>query len=169
MRYNKKEQEKMHALNQAHTFSSFHSEQLKTPGALAGCFYCEKFFSATDIKKWIDGDETALCPHCGIDSVLMTGGYESGSYQGHRIDAVFLAEMNKYWFAKLTSMKDLAVHPLTEKTIDYLAAINDEVDKNALVSRKKAFSDHCKKVFGIVPPSESLYDRLKRSIWRIFN
>jgi hypothetical protein len=96
MRRTIEEMKKYHALKQAHTFSSFHSKQLKMQGALAGCFYCEKFFSAIDIKEWIDGDETALCPHCGIDSVLaVTKG--SGSYQG-TISPEFLKEMNQHWF-----------------------------------------------------------------------
>lgn len=35
-----------------------------------GCFYCLKTFPPADIKKWIDKESTALCPHCGIDAVL---------------------------------------------------------------------------------------------------
>jgi hypothetical protein len=34
-----------------------------------GCFYCLKIFSPAEIEEWtLDG--CALCPHCGIDSVL---------------------------------------------------------------------------------------------------
>jgi hypothetical protein len=40
-----------------------------------GCFYCCSIFPATEIKDWVDGEDldtgvTALCPRCGIDSVL---------------------------------------------------------------------------------------------------
>jgi hypothetical protein len=27
-------------------------------------------FDVREIEEWIDGGQTALCPHCGIDSVL---------------------------------------------------------------------------------------------------
>ena len=39
-----------------------------------GCFYCKSIYSASEVKEWCDndgrGDKTALCPKCGIDSVL---------------------------------------------------------------------------------------------------
>ena len=39
-----------------------------------GCFYCKSIYSASEVKEWYDndgrGDKTALCPKCGIDSVL---------------------------------------------------------------------------------------------------
>lgn len=35
-----------------------------------GCFYCQQTFAPDQIREWIDGDQTALCPKCGIDSVL---------------------------------------------------------------------------------------------------
>lgn len=34
------------------------------------CYYCLMHFFATDIKEWVDGGLTALCPICGIDSVV---------------------------------------------------------------------------------------------------
>lgn len=36
-----------------------------------GCYFCLRPFPATDVVAWTDQDEmTALCPICGIDSVL---------------------------------------------------------------------------------------------------
>jgi hypothetical protein len=41
-----------------------------------GCFYCLSVFPPSEITDWIDEEEatdigqTALCPRCGIDSVL---------------------------------------------------------------------------------------------------
>lgn len=40
-----------------------------------GCFHCLGIFSPTRIEEWIDEDDagvaqTALCPSCGIDSVI---------------------------------------------------------------------------------------------------
>jgi hypothetical protein len=34
-----------------------------------GCFYCLKVMASNDIHKFTD-DNTAVCPHCGIDSIL---------------------------------------------------------------------------------------------------
>lgn len=47
-----------------------------------GCFSCQNFFKPDEIKNWCDPDSsdrdhskgtTALCPRCGIDSVLSSG------------------------------------------------------------------------------------------------
>ena len=35
-----------------------------------GCFYCKNIFYAGDITEWTDNGETAICPHCGVDSVI---------------------------------------------------------------------------------------------------
>ena len=37
---------------------------------LVGCFYCLKIFNPSEIKEWIDDEQTAICPYCGIDSVM---------------------------------------------------------------------------------------------------
>jgi hypothetical protein len=58
---------------------------------LCGCFYCLDAFSATDIIEWVDGDQTALCPRCGIDSVI-------GSASGYPIDKHFLLQMHDRFF-----------------------------------------------------------------------
>jgi len=36
-----------------------------------GCFYCLRTYPATEVVDWIDDGETPLCPHCGIDSVML--------------------------------------------------------------------------------------------------
>lgn len=37
----------------------------------ASCFGClEIFESAADIKRWTDDGQTAICPKCGIDSII---------------------------------------------------------------------------------------------------
>jgi hypothetical protein len=57
---------------------------------LCGCFHCEKTFDAAEIEEWI-GDKDAICPRCGIDSVL------PGACV--RIDPEFLKAMYNRWFA----------------------------------------------------------------------
>ena len=53
-------------------------------------------FSSNEISAWVDEDDdevsqTALCPKCGVDSVIV---WQPG------IDAAFLTEMHAHWFLK---------------------------------------------------------------------
>ena len=81
---------------EAHKYCSNHMMQLKKD-KICGCFYCLKIFSPQEIEDWLifdnDADRfgTALCPYCGIDSVL-------GESSGYPITEEFLKKMNKYWF-----------------------------------------------------------------------
>lgn len=78
-------------LEEAHQYSSNHKKELQNDYR-CGCFYCEKIFSPVEITEWIeDSLGTALCPSCGIDSVI-------GEYSGFRITPMFLNAMYKYWF-----------------------------------------------------------------------
>lgn len=59
----------------------------------AACFYCLRHFRAKNVEKWVGkNNQTALCPFCGIDSVLP--------------DAVvdwsdgLLVDMTRIWFGK---------------------------------------------------------------------
>ena len=36
-----------------------------------GCFYCCKTFNIGDVDEFVDDGKTAICPKCGIDSVLI--------------------------------------------------------------------------------------------------
>jgi hypothetical protein len=62
---------------------------------VCGCFYCLAIFPPSEIKEWVDAidgiGQTALCPKCGIDSVI-------GSNSGYPIGTEFLAQMRKHWF-----------------------------------------------------------------------
>ena len=75
----------------AHKFCSNHKAELQKDKK-CGCFYCLKIFHPKEIKDWIkDSKGTAICPYCGIDSVI-------GAYSGFPITTEFLSEMRKYWF-----------------------------------------------------------------------
>lgn len=74
----------------AHKHSSNHREEL-VASEVCGCFYCLGTFSPDRIVDWVDGNTTALCPLCGIDSVL-------GSASGFAISDEFLGRMKAYWF-----------------------------------------------------------------------
>ena len=80
-------------LQSAHNGSIFHESKI-IGSEICGCFHCKKTFDKNEITVWTDiGSEkgkTAMCPYCGIDSVL------SDEYPIH--DPSFLASMNKMWF-----------------------------------------------------------------------
>lgn len=56
-----------------------------------GCFFCLRIFGYLQITEWIDEDDTALCPYCGIDSVVPMDG----------MDRQLLHKMQEYWFGDI--------------------------------------------------------------------
>ena len=75
----------------AHQFSVNNRKQLEQ-SSVCGCFYCRKIFNPNEITEWIpEKSGTALCPYCGIDSVI-------GESSGFPITEQFLYKMNQYWF-----------------------------------------------------------------------
>lgn len=82
-------------LQAAHDAARFNREILAQNNK-CGCFYCLKVFSPSEIEEWCpeleDGEEvTAICPYCGIDSVLP----ESA---GFPLTQEFLNAMRERWF-----------------------------------------------------------------------
>lgn len=76
---------------EAHEFASNHREKL-LKDRKCGCFCCLKIFDPKEIQSWIkDTSGTALCPYCGVDSVI-------GEYSGYPITTEFLKKMQQYWF-----------------------------------------------------------------------
>lgn len=37
---------------------------------VCGCYYCTQIYSPQEIKEWVDNQQTAICPKCGIDAVV---------------------------------------------------------------------------------------------------
>lgn len=81
-------------IRKAHDHSSGHKDEL-SESTSCGCFYCCSVFPPERIGEWVDevnGEgQTALCPMCGIDSVI-------GDRSGFSISAEFLERMRSYWF-----------------------------------------------------------------------
>src|SRR5215813_2702614 len=79
----------------AHKHSSNHRAEVLGSGR-CGCFYCCSTFSPESIREWVheadDGQgQTALCPRCGIDSVI-------GENSGFELSETFLRKMKSFWF-----------------------------------------------------------------------
>lgn len=84
---------------ETHKYSSNHRNKLDKRD-VCGCFYCLRIYSPKEIVEWIpsnDGDDsnesdgTALCPYCGVDSVI-------GESSGYSINEELLGKMKEYWF-----------------------------------------------------------------------
>jgi hypothetical protein len=75
----------------AHKHASRHRAEIES-SSRCGCFFWFRSFASSDIKAWIDGNQTALCPRCGVDSVL-------GSASQHRLDDAFLRGMHTHFFS----------------------------------------------------------------------
>lgn len=58
-----------------------------------GCFSCLRIYepSALEGNEWTDDEQTAICPFCGVDSVI-------GSASGYSIDVAFLQALKDVFF-----------------------------------------------------------------------
>ncbi len=80
----------------AHEYSSCNKIALKSD-KVCGCFYCCEIYSPDEINEYgkeyncPPGEATALCPYCGVDSVI-------GESSGFPITKEFLQRMYEYWF-----------------------------------------------------------------------
>lgn len=82
-------------IRDAHEHCSNHRDEIES-SKLCGCFYCRSRFAPDKVVEWVDDEPhgrgtTALCPHCGIDSVL-------GDSSGFPISQEFLDQMHRCWF-----------------------------------------------------------------------
>ncbi len=85
----------------AHRHASNNRAEVEN-SAICGCFCCVQLFPPAEIVAWTgleaadfeDPDSfnggTALCPHCGSESVI-------GDASGYRLDVHFLGRMNEAW------------------------------------------------------------------------
>lgn len=70
---------------------SFRSRERLQASRWVGCFYCVTIYSPKSIRKWADEEQTAICPVCGIDSVL--------PLTEEQFNSDFLEQMHHHWFA----------------------------------------------------------------------
>ena len=87
-------------LEALHSLTTRHRQIVETTD-LCGCFYCLKMFPPITISDWVDEQNslgtTALCPYCGIDSVIP-------QQPAHPLSADLLAAMHAYWFERTVSI-----------------------------------------------------------------
>lgn len=73
-----------------HAFST-NNKYLIAKSDYCYCYHCKGKFESSEIVKYIDNNNTAICPHCNVDAVLP-------DCIDINIDNNILDEMNKYWF-----------------------------------------------------------------------
>jgi len=79
-------------LVQAHELCNNNREKLSQTN-VCGCYYCLRIFDPKEIVWESDEDDTAMCPYCGIDSVI------AGS-KDLAITKEFLKKMRQFWFTE---------------------------------------------------------------------
>jgi hypothetical protein len=81
-------------VREAHQHSSQHRDEILA-SAQCGCFHCCAAFPPEQIVEWTDDDGTAVCPRCGIDSVI-------GDRSGFPVSRAFLSSMRAHWFGEVS-------------------------------------------------------------------
>lgn len=74
--------------------NSLGNRKLLNKDEKCGCFHCGRIFNTSEIYEWIreyNNEETAICPHCGVDSII------SDSH-GEKLSKKLLAEMHRKYF-----------------------------------------------------------------------
>jgi hypothetical protein len=59
---------------------------------ICGCFFCYEIYTSDEVTNWMDNDETAICPKCGLGNVVI------GSSSGLPIDKDYLSLVGAHWF-----------------------------------------------------------------------
>ena len=77
-------------VEQAITFATSNRRALEHSDQ-AGCYYCKKIYNAALVTDFLENEETALCPKCGIDSVIPSNSPIELTPQN-------LVDLNRYWF-----------------------------------------------------------------------
>ena len=87
----------------AHKYTYANELELKTPQTCV-CIYCQTTFDSMEIQDYTnDYPGTALCPYCGIDTVI-------GEYSGYHLDDTFKQDMYDYFFSKEDSISNHVKH-----------------------------------------------------------
>ena len=88
---------KKFSLEELHKYSFGNKERIERSNK-CGCFYCGKIFNSEDVDYFIhekSGVETAVCPYCGIDSVI---GDENKEVEHIEITDELLKNMKNRYF-----------------------------------------------------------------------
>lgn len=125
----------------AHRLSALHRSEL-SDSSICGCFYCCTKFNFTEITQWIDDEQTALCPNCGVDAVI-------GSTSNLDIRTEFLKQVNALWFGE-------------ESPLDHTELFQELERDRASGKLKEDIWGHKKFLYGSSKDYAGMIDRLAR-------
>lgn len=91
------------ALNACHSHSSSNRKEIES-SSTCYCFFCRGSYPSRDVQEWSSPrgsrtEDTALCPLCGIDSVI-------GDASGYEMTPAFLRAMHDFWFERKVLPED---------------------------------------------------------------
>ena len=66
---------------------AMHNKKAIHESEKCGCYFCENIFLSSQVYSYVDDDQTALCPTCGIDALLPGV-----------TDKEFLHKAHQHWF-----------------------------------------------------------------------
>lgn len=70
---------------------SFKNKEDVMKSSYCGCYNCTKIFTPDLIVEYMDNGQTAVCPYCGIDSII-------GSSMGYDLTFNFLTNLKEEIF-----------------------------------------------------------------------
>lgn len=85
--------------------SSLHQSSFKNRLAVeschpCACFHCQQHFQGKDVTQWADQGQTALCPRCGIDAVLVSPRREEA------LPAALVSDMHQAYFGQIERLAE---------------------------------------------------------------
>ena len=113
----------------AHNHARHNRDEL-TASEKCGCFFCRATYSPKAILDWAEGGLTAICPNCGIDSVI-------GDKAGYDLTDEFLQNMFRHWFSvplRLMKAKEGAV----EQEVEVIASGGGFKQRSPLLTNRSA-------------------------------
>lgn len=72
-----------------HKIFSFRNRHLIEKSENCACFYCLSRFTPQQVHRWTDRKQTALCPECGIDTVIGDLNFQLTDQLLHDLEAYF--------------------------------------------------------------------------------
>ena len=86
------------ALKQIHNHS-FKNRAEIAQSLICYCIHCQKACASGQVEKWVDDGETAICPKCGVDSLI-------GSAAEYEMTEPLLKELHEFYFEQLFVGRD---------------------------------------------------------------
>lgn len=71
-------------------FVAFKNKSLVQRSDKVGCYHCSKIFDSKEIVQFTDKGETAICPHCNVDSIVTSSDFD--------LTEDMMKKLNDHWF-----------------------------------------------------------------------